>query len=138
MLRQKTLHDRKLNWNKFKTDDEVYVYFPRHVPGHSPKLTKYWRGPFKILEKCSDITYKVDCGPRGMPQMIHVDRLRIKKKQILTHEQSEPYHTVADSPTSSESLNVESGPKVPLNTESALPGKRVRNPPRYLCDYETF
>ncbi|KAK3106230.1 hypothetical protein FSP39_015710 [Pinctada imbricata] len=137
MLRQKTLHDRKLNWNKFKPDDEVYVYFPRHAPGHSPKLTKYWRGPFKILEKCSDITYKVDCGPRGMPQMIHVDRLRLKKKQILTHEKSEQDHPVSDSPPSSESFNEESGSKLPPNTESALPGKRVRKSPRYLSDYET-
>ena len=25
MLRQKSLHDRKVSWEKFKKDDEVYV-----------------------------------------------------------------------------------------------------------------
>ena len=66
MLRQKSLHDLKLSWQKFNKDDEVYVFFPRYLPGQSPKLTNRWKGLFKVLEKCTDVTYKVDCGgPRS-------------------------------------------------------------------------
>ena len=68
MLRQKSLHDLKLSWQKFNKDDEVYVFFPIYLPGQSPKLTNHWKGPFKVLEKCTDVTYKVDCGgPRRKP-----------------------------------------------------------------------
>ena len=53
----------------------MYVFFPRYLSGQSPKLTNRWKGPFKVLEKCTDVTYKVDCGgPRRKPQVIHVDR----------------------------------------------------------------
>ena len=51
MLRQKRYHDRKLNWEDYKNGDLVYVYFPRHKSGLSPKLTSYWHGPFKIIAK---------------------------------------------------------------------------------------
>ena len=87
MLRQKSLHDLKLSWQKFNKDDEVYVFFPRYLPGQSPKLTNRWKGPFKVLEKCTDVTYKVDCGgPRRKPQVIHVDRMRLKRAQRLEYE----------------------------------------------------
>ena len=33
MLRQKSLHDFKLSWQKFNKDDDVYVFFPRYLPG---------------------------------------------------------------------------------------------------------
>ena len=79
MLRQKSLHDLKLSWQKFNKDYEVYVFFPRYLPGQSSKLTNRWKGSFKVLEKCTDVTYKVDCGvPRRKPQVIHVDRMRLK------------------------------------------------------------
>ena len=83
MLRQKSLHDLKLSWQKFNKDDKVYVFFP----GQSPKLTNRWKGPFKVLEKCTDVTYKVDCGgARRKPKVIHVDRMRLKRAQRLEYE----------------------------------------------------
>ncbi|XP_078319793.1 uncharacterized protein LOC144621076 [Crassostrea virginica] len=62
MLRQKWYHDRKLNWKSFKKGDKVYVYFPKRKAGTSPKFSSYWQGPFEIIEKCSNVTYKVNCG----------------------------------------------------------------------------
>ena len=49
--------------------------------GMSPKLTSFWRGPFKVIEKCADVTYKIPCGRRGKPQVIHVDRIKAKEQQ---------------------------------------------------------
>ncbi|CAG2226254.1 unnamed protein product [Mytilus edulis] len=83
MRRQKHYHDLKLSYQNFRKDDEVYVYFPVKKPGMSSKLTSFWKGPFKILDKYGDLTYKVDCGYRGKPQVIHVDRLKKKNKQTL-------------------------------------------------------
>lgn len=49
--------------------------------GQSSKFTSYWRGPYKVLSKLTYLTYKVDCGPRGRPQVIHVERMRQKYPQ---------------------------------------------------------
>lgn len=72
MLRQKSLHDRKVSWERFNEGDKVYVFFPWHMTGQSPKLTNFLRGPFKVSERITDVTYKVLCGYRGKPQVIHV------------------------------------------------------------------
>jgi hypothetical protein len=73
MVRQKSLYDSKLNWQTFEKGNESYVYFPRHAIGKSPKLTQFWRGPFLVEDKCSEVTYKVNCGPYGKSQVIHVE-----------------------------------------------------------------
>lgn len=83
MVRQKKYHDHKLSWQIFEPCFQVYVFFPIRKAGQSPKFTSHWRGPYKVQSKLTDLTYKVDCGPRGRPQVIHVDRVRKKYPQTL-------------------------------------------------------
>ena len=144
MLRQKSLHDLKLSWQKFNKDDEVYVYFPRYLPGQSPKLTNRWKGPFKILEKCTDVTFKVNCGQRGKPQVIHIDRMRLKRSQRLEHEDlisdgqnNQPESTndlVKETNTNNDviiDMEAVSGDWAAENMQ------RTRSPPYWLSDYIT-
>ena len=86
MIRLKRYHDQKLSWQVFKPDDYMYVYFPLRKEGRSPKFTSYWQGSFKIISKMTDLTYKVDCGARGKPEVVHVARLRQKHDKILRGE----------------------------------------------------
>ena len=86
MRRQKRYHDLKLSWQKFEKDDEVYVYFPVRKSGRSPKFTSFWRGPYKIIDQCTEVTYRVNCAYRGKEQVIHVDRIRKKNMQRLRDE----------------------------------------------------
>ncbi|CAG2224593.1 unnamed protein product [Mytilus edulis] len=86
MVRQKKYYDKQLNWSKFRKDDQVYVFFPIRKAGHSPKFTSYWRGPFRVLKEYSDVNYLINCGRRGRPQVIHVDRMRLCKGQHLRGE----------------------------------------------------
>ncbi|CAG2194672.1 Transposon Ty3-G Gag-Pol polyprotein,Transposon Ty3-I Gag-Pol polyprotein,Leucine-rich repeat-containing protein 43 [Mytilus edulis] len=86
MVRQKKYYDKQLNWCKFRKDDQVYVFFPIRKAGHSPKFTSYWRGPFRVLKEYSDVNYLINCGRRGRPQVIHVDRMRLCKGQLLRGE----------------------------------------------------
>ena len=129
MLRQKTSHDQKLKWQSFQPGEEVYVYFPRYLEGHSKKLTSFWRGPFKVVQKCTDLTYKVLCGPRGAEQVIHVDRMRKKKEQTLVGETD-----VRE--LESEIEDVEREEETDELTVDASSGKRQRRKPRWLLDYE--
>ena len=66
--------------------DNVYVYFPQRKAGCTPKLTSFWRGPFEIKRKVSEVLYEVDCGRDGKLAVIHCDRLRKRKSRILTME----------------------------------------------------
>ncbi|XP_069131716.1 uncharacterized protein [Argopecten irradians] len=68
MQRQKRNHDNKLSWEKFKPGDEVFVFFPNVKTGLSPKLSCRWRGPFRVLSKLTDVTYRVRCGRKGKPK----------------------------------------------------------------------
>lgn len=48
-----------------------------------PTFVCYWQSQFTVLIKFTDIIYKVDYGQRDKPQVIHVDRLRLERVQVL-------------------------------------------------------
>ncbi|CAG2228362.1 unnamed protein product [Mytilus edulis] len=147
MRRQKHYHDLKLSYQNFRKDDEVYVYFPVKKPGMSSKLTSFWKGPFKILDKYGDLTYKVDCGYRGKPQVIHVDRLKKKNKQTLRTESDNntfvPLDTENDTaendpietPYVQDIAVHESTLPVEETEESSHEGRRTRRKPAWMADY---
>ena len=85
---QKQYHDRKANYEQFKVNDIVYVYFLVKKIGQTPKFSPFWRGPFTIFEKCSDVLYKVNCERNGLVQLVYINTWLIKKaqKQEFTYE----------------------------------------------------
>ena len=86
MRNQKRYHDNKLFWEKFSEGDEVYVFFRRNYVGRSPKFTYYWQGPYVVLEKYSDLTYKVKHSMTGYQKVVHVDRMKRKYSRDETVE----------------------------------------------------
>ena len=84
MIRQKRFHDENFSFETFELGDKVYVNFPVKKIGCSSKLTSYWRGPCQ--DKLSDALYKVNCGREGLMQVIHCDRLRKARQQVLVRE----------------------------------------------------
>ena len=130
--RQKRYHDTKLSFEKLVRDDKVYVYFPVKKVGTSSKLTSFWKGPFLVKEKISDVLYKVDCGRHGSFQVIHVDRLRKARDQTLCGEGiPEPEGAETGSDT-----EIESSPEVQEEEPADLRfGKRERKKPAWHDDY---
>ena len=86
MYRQKRYHDQKISYEQFAPGDNVYVYFPVVKIGQSAKLSSFWKGPFTIQSKLSDVLYKLNCGRNKASQIVHVDRLKRSKSQRLTGE----------------------------------------------------
>ena len=86
MRRQKRYHDSRTAWEKFSPGDSVYVFFPVKKSGQSGKLSSFWKGPFKIKSKVSDVLYDIDCGRNGSNQVIHCDRVRKQRPQVLRDE----------------------------------------------------
>ncbi|KAK3100248.1 hypothetical protein FSP39_016927 [Pinctada imbricata] len=119
-----------LGWMKFKKGDRVYVFFPQRKAGTSSKLTSYWNYPFDITRKVSDFLYKVNCGYRGKPQTIHVDRLRLVKSQVLRGESAS-----GDKSETHSTLEVDL-PSVTRQREDK--SVRSRRAPVWLDDYYRY
>jgi hypothetical protein len=50
---------------------QVFLFNPAHKKGISPKLTKFWRGPYDILECISPYLYRIKVGGRNGTQVVH-------------------------------------------------------------------
>lgn len=133
--RYKTYHDHKMSWEKFKPGDQVYVYFPQKKVGCTPKFTSFWRGPYNVLTKHSEVLYGVDCGRKGSELVIHCDRLRRKRGQMLRGESEELEINTQDVPVvqdipvddkTDETEEVEN-----LVPTSGRPKREIRAPARY-------
>ena len=135
--RQKRYHDTKLSFETFEKGDQVYVYFPVKKVGSSSKFTSFWRGPFQIISKESDVLYKVDCGRSNSFQIVHINRLRKARTQTLSNEdvirnndsQLTDSYKVLDISDESEA---EQEPEQEIVTNRF--GREIRKP-KYLHDY---
>ena len=86
MHRQKRNRDSRTSFETFKTGDQEFVHFPVKKVGTSAKLTPFWRGPFKVTGKLSEVLYKVNCGRNNAEQIIHCDRVKLCRQQVLRGE----------------------------------------------------
>ena len=96
MKRQKKYHDVKNSWEQFDVGQQVYVFFQVKKVGTSGKFTSYWKGPFQVVGKMSDVLYSIDCGRNGSNQVIHCERIRRCPQQVLKGEQGKSDHPVSD------------------------------------------
>ncbi|KAK2898063.1 hypothetical protein Q8A73_014443 [Channa argus] len=83
--RQKRAYDGRCHGHPFAVGDNVWVYCPVRKRGLSPKLTSHWQGPGEILDRISEVVYRVRMPGRGRRVVLHRDRLA-------------PYHPLAPNP----------------------------------------
>ena len=74
-IRQKHYHDRKSHLNVYKRGDLVLVKTMVRKPGVGKLMDRY-EGPFTVLDKLSDVTYRIQQSPAKKPKVIHHDRLK--------------------------------------------------------------
>ena len=73
---QKKTYDRGTNNACFKEGQFAWLYNHAKKKGVSPKLMSRWQGPYLILDKLSNVTYRIQLKPRGRMQVVHFDRLK--------------------------------------------------------------
>ncbi|CAK1590660.1 unnamed protein product [Parnassius mnemosyne] len=73
--KMKTRYDRKMNNKGFDEGSLVWLHNPVRSKGKSPKLQAKWDGPYRIVTRINDVTYRIQKGARGTPKIVHVDRL---------------------------------------------------------------
>jgi hypothetical protein len=72
---QKRYYDIGTSKPKFAVGDQVWLFTPRRKKGLSPKLQKYWQGPFKVITKLSEVVYRVKRDQHA-PMVVHANRLK--------------------------------------------------------------
>ena len=78
--RQKVECDKRSRSPEFNIDDRVFVtVFVTDYVKHnqSAKFTSHWHGPYRIIEKISNILYKLDLGQSTAHPYLHANRLKL-------------------------------------------------------------
>ncbi|PAA78757.1 hypothetical protein BOX15_Mlig016452g7 [Macrostomum lignano] len=68
--RQKLWYDRQSRERELQPGDKVLLL----LPSSSKKLHAEWRGPYEVLERCSDVNYRIRMGPAT--NTFHVNLLK--------------------------------------------------------------
>lgn len=76
--RQKRIYDGKHRHVEYSVGDLVLVFFPRRKVGLVEKFLQKWDGPYEVLEKLSDVNYKVriKLHNKVTDDIIHVKRMK--------------------------------------------------------------
>ncbi|CAK1581089.1 unnamed protein product [Parnassius mnemosyne] len=69
------LRNRRMHNKGFDEGSLVWLHNPARSKGKSPKLQAKWDGPYQIVTRINDVTYRIQKGARGTPKIVHVDRL---------------------------------------------------------------
>lgn len=74
--RQKLAYDRRVNKHAYKVGDAVWLRSYIKPKGLARKLQLRWEGPFKVVGKISDLTYKVQKSRKADFKVVHFNRLK--------------------------------------------------------------
>ena len=77
LRRRKRNYDRHTNDETFTEGQFVWLRHDQRKKGISPKLTNRWDGPFRVITKLSNVTYRIQRTPRTPQKIVHYDRLKL-------------------------------------------------------------
>ena len=80
--RQKLAYDRKISKHAYKVGDAVWLRSYAKPKGLSRKLQLRWEGPFKVIGKISDLTYKVQKSSKASFKVVHFNRLKLYRGSL--------------------------------------------------------
>ncbi|KAJ8375683.1 hypothetical protein SKAU_G00062630 [Synaphobranchus kaupii] len=64
-FKQKRWYDTRCRGRAFAAGEQVWIYCPERKKGLSPKLRASWRGPGEIVERLSEVVYRIRMPGRG-------------------------------------------------------------------------
>ena len=93
--RQKRYHDARATGNSFGIGDRVWLFNSATKKGESRKLQSPWLGPFVILDKLSDVNYKIGAeNGLGRKQIVHYNRLKSCKMQKIKNDPEQVHRQI--------------------------------------------
>ena len=115
--RQKKYYDHKAQLKQFHQGDAVWLHNPARKKGISPKLTRQWEGPYTVITRLSDVTYRIQLSARSKPKIVHFNRLKEYQgadkpvwfnKEVDTPQKQVEIAVDLDEKDETENLNVDS------------------------------
>jgi len=73
--RIKNCCDRKMRQIDFRKGQNVWLFNPQRKKRKTPKLQSNWKGPYRIVKKLSDVTFRIQRSARHRLKVVHADRL---------------------------------------------------------------
>ena len=74
--RQKAAHDFRVNFQYYSVGELVWVQNKARKRGLCPKLQRRYKGPYKVLERVTDVLYRLTWEGGGPDIVIHFNRLK--------------------------------------------------------------
>jgi hypothetical protein len=71
----KRRYDRNADKTGFAPGDAVWLYNPRVRKGWTTKLGAMWCGPYRVMDKLTDVVYRIQASPRSKPYTVNHYRL---------------------------------------------------------------
>ena len=73
----KRRHDNKESGDKFSIGDLVWLYVPAIKQGRTKKLSSLWKGPYTVIDKTSNVNYKIQLVGTSKTVIVHRNRLKL-------------------------------------------------------------
>ena len=69
----KSCYDAAVKPAEFQVDDLVWYFCPKSRPGTSPKWTRFYSGPYRVVRRVNDVNYVIQL-PRSRQIVVHVNK----------------------------------------------------------------
>ena len=124
--RQKELYDQKVHGKPFSPGELVWLHSTAVPLGRSRKLHHPWKGPFKVMERLGETTYKIkNLQGRRKTTFVHFDRL---KPCVISDDKPENTGSREQEPVGTNLDLVDSDDDDPVQQEEAAVPE-IANPP---------
>ena len=97
--RQKDYYDQRIAGEQIKVGDRVFLHDPAVKKGQTKKLHSPWQGPYIVMTKIGDVTYRIQAedNPRKR-KVVHFNRLKLCGVPRLVDKQRGPSQTASSGP----------------------------------------
>ena len=100
--RQTELYNKKVHGEPYEVGVFVWLLNPQVPRGKSKKLHKWWTGPFKVVKRLSEVTYRIQhVKNRAKRLVVHFDRLKKCHPNVRLSEQFDNNQSPANNHTAS-------------------------------------
>ena len=76
VTRMKRNYDKRVKPQEFQEGQYVWYYYPRHYLHRTPKWSRFYTGPFRIVRVLNGANVLIQKSPRGKTIIAHIDKLR--------------------------------------------------------------
>ena len=70
------MYDANVKRKNYEVGDLVWRNQKKNIPGLKLKIARQWTGPWVIVTKLSDVTFKIQCSKKSALVIIHGDNIK--------------------------------------------------------------